>query len=59
VSLEELEAFVFVFLITGQYVIGAFEIVLLLFLIDFVIIAIAVDNVRQPGNLNHKYYNEK
>lgn len=37
---------VFAFLITGQYVIGAFEIVLLLFLIDFVTIAIATDNAR-------------
>jgi hypothetical protein len=39
VSLEKLEAFVFALMITGQYVIGAFEIVLLLFLIDFVIIS--------------------
>ncbi|MDQ1251926.1 MAG: H+-transporting ATPase [Euryarchaeota archaeon] len=37
---------VLAFLITGEYVIGAFEIVLLLFLIDFVTIAIATDNVR-------------
>ena len=57
--LEKLEAFVFALLITGQFVIGAFEIVLLLFLIDFVIIAIAVDNFRQPGDLNYKYYTEK
>jgi H+-transporting ATPase len=37
---------VLAFLITGEYIIGAFEIVLLLFLIDFVTIAIATDNVR-------------
>jgi H+-transporting ATPase len=37
---------VFAFLITGQYVVGAFEVVLLLFLIDFVTIAIATDNTR-------------
>jgi H+-transporting ATPase len=37
---------VLAFLVTGEYVIGAFEIVLLLFLIDFVTIAIATDNVR-------------
>ena len=37
---------VLAFLITGKYVIGAFEIVLLLFLIDFVTIAIATDNAR-------------
>jgi len=46
---------VFAFLITGQYVIGAFEIVLLLFLIDFVTIAIATDNAkpaRHPESWN-------
>ncbi len=34
------------YLITGVYVVGAFEIVLLLFLIDFVTISIATDNAR-------------
>ncbi|MDI6896594.1 plasma-membrane proton-efflux P-type ATPase [Methanocella conradii] len=34
------------YLITGVYVVGAFEIVLLLFLIDFVTISIAADNAR-------------
>ena len=37
---------VLAFLSTGLYVVGAFEIVLLLFLIDFVTIAISTDNVR-------------
>ncbi|WP_269851443.1 HAD-IC family P-type ATPase [Methanosarcina horonobensis] len=46
---------VLAFLITGKYVIGAFEIVLLLFLIDFVTISIATDNVkpfRKPESWN-------
>jgi len=34
------------YLVTGVYVVGAFEIVLLLFLIDFVTISIATDNAR-------------
>jgi H+-transporting ATPase len=34
------------YLMTGVYVVGAFEIVLLLFLVDFVTISIATDNTR-------------
>lgn len=37
---------VLAFLITGEYVIGAFEIVLYFFLIDFITIAIAADNAK-------------
>ncbi|OPY25323.1 MAG: Copper-exporting P-type ATPase B [Methanocella sp. PtaU1.Bin125] len=37
---------VLAFLVTGEYVVSAFVIVLLLFLIDFVTIAISTDNVR-------------
>ncbi|BAI61346.1 putative plasma-membrane proton-efflux P-type ATPase [Methanocella paludicola SANAE] len=37
---------VLAYLVTGVYVVGAFEIVLLLFLIDFVTISIATDNAR-------------
>ncbi len=37
---------VLAFLVTGEYVIGAFEIVLMLFLIDFVTIALATDRTR-------------
>ena len=35
------------FLLTGLFVVGAFQVVLLLFLVDFVTISLSTDNVRQ------------
>ena len=37
---------VFAFIFTGIYVVGAFEIILLIFLVDFVTLSLATDNVR-------------
>jgi H+-transporting ATPase len=37
---------VFAFLLTGLFVVSAFQVVLLLFLVDFVTISLATDNVR-------------
>ncbi len=46
------------FLITGLFVVGAFQVVLLLFLVDFVTISLSTDNVRpseKPESWNITY----
>ena len=41
------------FLLTGLFVVGAFQVVLLLFLVDFVTISLSTDNVSHPRNRKH------